>query len=271
LVLGAALFALHSLVAGPGSSASDKTIRITDGDVRRLVAAWQLQWRRPPSGDELANLLDDHVREEILYREALALGLEQNDQIIRRRLAQKMQFLSEDAAEDRQPTRAELQTFFEENAERFRQPARTTFTHVYYSPDQRGARALEDAKRDLERLHNGESAGGDPFMLQLRYVDQIASQLASQFGQPFADALFELPAGSWQGPVESGYGLHLLHIDSKTEERPASFEEVEAEVRAAYLDQARREANESFYERLRASYTIETDPEVSFVAAERRP
>lgn len=267
LALGGLLFALHALVAAPGFAPHDKTIRITDGDLRRLVAAWELQWRRPPTSEELANLLDDHVREEILYREALALGLDRDDLIVRRRLAQKMQFLSEDTAADQQPTSADLRALFEQNPERFRPPMRTTFTHLYYSPDKRGGQVRKDADRDLLRLQAGVSVAGDPFMLQPRYVDHTAEQVAGVFGPSFASALFDLPAGSWQGPVESGFGLHLVRVESKTDDRLPTFEQAKPDVRTAWLEQARRDANETFYQRLRDSYAVETDPAVAELAA----
>ena len=266
VALGGLLFALHAFVAGPGPASADKTIRITEGDVRRLSAAWELQWRRPPTSEELTNLLREHLREEILYREALALGLDRDDSIVRRRLAQKMEFLSEDTAAEQQPTESQLRQFYEAHAGRFRQPAAATFTHLYFSPDQRGESAQSDALRALAQLQAGEPARGDPFMLELRYSDRNAEQIASLFGPAFANAVLSLPVGPWHGPVQSGYGLHVVRIESRTDAAALSFVEAKADVRAAWLEQAGVEANELLYQRLRRGYSIEKDPSLSEIA-----
>ena len=268
LALGALLFVLHAAVAPSGLADSDKTVRITQGDVRRIAAAWELQWRRPPTENELANLLREHVREEILYREALALGLDRDDSIVRRRLAQKMEFLSQDTATEQEPTEAQLREFFDAHGEQFRTPANATFSHIYFSPDKRGPDVRQDAAQALTRLRAGESIPGDPFMLQSRYAERTEEQIAGLFGQAFAESVFDLPTSSWQGPVESGYGLHLVRVEAKNEARPTSFNGAEADVRAAWFEQARSEANDLLYRRLRQDYSIETDPSVSEIASE---
>ena len=264
LALGLLLFVVHAFVSGPSSWETDKTIRISEGDVRRLTAAWELQWRRPPSKDELTNLIREHVREEILYREALALGLDQDDSIVRRRLAQKMQFLSEDMAAGEEPSKEELERFFEQHRDRFKTPATATFTHIYFSPDKRSKRVGADAEQALEQLRAGAKATGDRFMLQKHYAEQVAGL----FGASFAEDLFALPAGSWQGPLKSGYGLHLVRVENRTEARLPSFQEAQAGARAAWADENRREANDRLYERLREDYRIEIGAGVTDLASE---
>ena len=268
LALGLLLFVVHAFVADPSSWETDKTIRISEGDVRRLTAAWELQWRRPPSKDELTNLIREHVREEILYREALALGLDQDDSIVRRRLAQKMQFLSEDMAAGEEPSEAALQRFFEQHPDRFKTPATATFTHIYFSPDKRGAHARADAEQALKQLKFGANATGDRFMLQKHYAARSAEQVAGLFGASFAEDLFALPVGSWQGPLKSGYGLHLVRVENRTEASLPLFQEAQVDARAAWVDENRREANDRLYERLREDYRIEIGAGVTDLASE---
>lgn len=259
LVLGGTFFVLYWAVGGSQSAASDRTIRLAEGDVQRLAAAWQLQWSRPPSVEELTNLVKEHIREEIFYREALALGLDQDDSIVRRRLAQKMQFLSEDVAEQQEPSDDELQKFFAENSERFEIPARVTFTHIYFSTDKRSDRARNDAKEALEAIEGGaDPAGiGDRFMLQNHYAARSKDDIAGMFGAAFAEVLFEIRSEGWQGPVQSGYGLHLVRVEQRIEALKPAWEKVRADVSSAWSDENRRTANDKLYEKLRAEYDID--------------
>ena len=256
LAIGGLVFIINGLVSGPSSPETDKTIRISEGDIRRLSAAWEMQWRRPPTQQELANLVNEHVREEILYREALAMGLDRDDSIVRRRLAQKMQFLSEDTADSEEPPHAEIEEFFEENRKRFEAPSRVTFSHVYFSPDKRGGQAEADAQQALQSAQ----PTGDRFMLQSRYAERTRDDIAGLFGLAFADDLFELAEGDWEGPVESGYGVHLVRIEKKVEAVAPKLADVQDEVRTAWSDEHRRNANDRLYERLREDYEIEIDP-----------
>ena len=153
LALGAALFLLYGLVSDDRRDAQNQLL-VTQGDIRQLADTWQMQWRRQPTSAELRGLVEAHIKEQILYREALAMGLDQDDTIVRRRLAQKMEFLAQDIASWVEPTEEELETFLAENPELFRTPVEVTFTHVYVSPDARGASAREDAEALLTILNN---------------------------------------------------------------------------------------------------------------------
>ena len=188
---------------------------VSAAKVENLAGLFERTWRRPPTQAELDGLIADHVKEEILYREALALGLETDDIVIRRRLRQKMEFISEDVAPPAEPTEAELQAFLDEHAERFRSPSRLSFAQVYLSPDRRGEDAWSDAERLLVTLDAGKSdpAGmGDPFLLEQDYRDLATPDVERLFGQAFAARVAEFPVGRWSGPVESGYGLHLVLV-----------------------------------------------------------
>jgi peptidyl-prolyl cis-trans isomerase C len=265
LLLGAGIFALNAWL-GRGNDAS-RTISIDAGDVTRLAEVWQRQWGRPPSGDELHGLVEQQIREEILYREAVALGLDKDDVIIRRRLAQKLEFLAEDLAADAQPTPADLDAFFAAHPERYREPPRLTFSHLYFSRDRHGAQTDARAASALDKLHQDPAldaaavrALGDPFMLQSEFADRTPTELDRLFGGDFGARVAALPAGTWQGPLASGYGLHLILVTNRTDARLPALGEVRDAVERDYIDAKRRDANATFYEQLRARYRIDIAP-----------
>jgi hypothetical protein len=263
LVAGAVLFAVHRLLHPPADGpAASHRIEVTEDDLRQLSLAWVAQGRPRPTPEQMRSLVESRIREEILYREALALGLDRGDTIVKRRMAQKMEFLAEDLSALHEPPTGELRAWFEGNAERFALPPRATFRHLYFSPDRRGTRARDDAARALEQLAGkpaerpGRVALADPFMFQDYYGDRAFDELAAAFGRPFAEALFELPPGSWRGPIESGYGWHLVFLDSLTPSRLPAFEEVESDVRSAWVAAQREAFKRRAYEEMRTRYEV---------------
>jgi parvulin-like peptidyl-prolyl isomerase len=207
-------------------------------------------------------LVENKVQQENLYREALAMGLDKDDEIVKRRMAQKMHFLAEDVAAAREPTTAELEAWFEKNSAQFAQPPRLSFRHVYFSTDRRGARARDDAQQALARLAgqpvDAKLAGSlaDPFMFQDYYRDRAPEFLGKEFGPPFALAVATLAPGSWQGPIESGFGWHLVFVDTAIPGRIPAFEEVEPDVRTAWLGEQKERARDEAYSAMRTKYTV---------------
>jgi peptidyl-prolyl cis-trans isomerase C len=263
LALGAAMFVVYgALNPGSGRPEGSKRIDLTTDDLRQLEIAFAAQWNRPPTPEEAAGLVDIRVREEVLYREALALGLDKEDTIVKRRMVQKMEFLSEDLANAREPTTEELKAWFQKNSQRFALEPRATFRHLYFSPDARGRNVREDAAQALQKLAGepedspAAAALADRFMFQDYYGDRSPEQLAKEFGQKFARALFQLKPGSWQGPIESGFGWHLLWIDSVTPSRVPAFEEVETDVRDAWTQDWHEEVQREAYDTMRAQYQV---------------
>jgi hypothetical protein len=258
VVLGAGLFLLFGVV---GESAEERPDRIvvSAAKVENLAELFERTWRRPPTREELDGLIEDHIKEEILYREALALGLDVDDIVIRRRLRQKMEFISEDVAKLVAPTEAELQAFLAEHADRFREPLRISFAQVYLSPDRRGQGAWSDAERLLVGLDTGRSdpaGAGDPFLLERDYRELAARDVERLFGGAFAARVVELPVGRWSGPVESGYGLHLVLVHERRSARLLDLAEVRDAVANEWGALRREEANRAFYEALRANYEV---------------
>ncbi len=263
LFLGGLLLAVNAYVQrGRGGVESSRQIYLTLDDLRAMDVYFQSQWRRQPTPEEFRALVESKVREEVLYREALALGLDKDDTIVKRRMAQKMQFLAEDVAAAHEPTTAELKAWFERNGDKFTLPGRVTFRHLYFSVDRRGQHARDDAVRALEKLAGqpedakGAAALADPFMFQDYYGDRTPEALAKEFGPGFAQTVFRLKTGLWQGPVESGYGWHLVFVDANIPGRLPAFEEVESEVKTAWLGVQKADAWQKAYDVMRAKYTV---------------
>ena len=263
LLLGAFLFAADRYMQPvSGGTPSLKQIQLSLDDLSQMVMLFQSQWRRDPTAQELARLVEDKVQEEILYREALAMGLEKDDTIVKRRMAQKLRFLAEDVAAAREPEKAELRSWFEKNNAMFAQPSRLSFRHLYFSPDRRGERAREDAAKALVKLAGQPQDAklatslADPFMFQDFYRDRVPEYLGKEFGPQFAQAVAKLPPGSWQGPVESGLGWHLVFVDTVIPGRVPAFEEIEPDVKTAWLGEQKTQAWEKAYKAMRAKYTV---------------
>jgi peptidyl-prolyl cis-trans isomerase C len=262
LLLGVALFAVNTYFKGDSGSDTSKQIVLSLDQLKQLETYFEAQWRRPPTAQEFDAMVENRVQEEVLYREALALGLDKDDTIVRRRMAQKMRFLAEDVAAAHEPSHEELATWFDAHKETFALPSRIAFREVYFSPDRRGANAHDDAVKALAKLRDQPidtplgSKLGDPFMLQDYYSDRTSEQLGKDFGPPFATALFKLPQGSWQGPIESGFGWHLIFVEWITPGRIPALEEVEPDVKTAWLADQKQRAWQKAYDAMRAKYTV---------------
>jgi hypothetical protein len=260
LLIGAAIFGVYVAVGDAPVSEPENRITVAASHIERLRALWQRQWQRPPTPEDLRGLIEEHVRVEVLYREALALGLDRDDTVVRRRLAQKLEFLTEDVAALRDPTDAELAAYFEANRERYRTPARISFTQVYFNQDRRGGAAHQDASLALASLRAGSptaaSSYGDGSMLDDAYWEKTPPEIEAAFGRDFAAAVFAHEPGTWFGPVSSGYGLHLVRIDERTAGRLPALSEVGTIVRTDWSYEQRRQANEAIYQRLLDRYTV---------------
>jgi hypothetical protein len=262
LALGALVFALHAAVSPDRESTGPKRIAVTAADIEHMKVLWSKQWQRPPTPQELRGLIDDHIRERVLYREALALGLDQNDTILRRRLAQKMDFLIADLTLPAKPAEEALRAYYRDNEERYLEPLRVSFTHVYFSPDQRGDRVRMEARAALATLRSLQADAshaaeyGDRLTLRARYDNTSIDAIARDFGKDFAAGLGQLALRRWEGPIASGYGMHLVYVSGMEAERLRSFEEARQQIQNDYLFDLRRETNDIAYRKLREGYEI---------------
>ena len=266
LVLGVALFALSALLGDRGNDGSDQRIDMTATEIEWLARNWEARWQRPPTETELRGLVDDYIRQEVLYREALKMGLDRDDEIIRRRMVQKIEFLTEDLAAQAQATEAQLQAYYQENLDKYKLPERRSFTHIYFNIDQRGDAVVQAAEETLAQLlASPASAGyaelGDRFMLPHDYAAQSEAEVARQFGQRFAAALFEVEPMEWQGPVLSGYGLHLVRVTEVWEGSLPELDMVRSDVLRDYSTELRDQVREAMFSGLATQYEISIDEE----------
>ena len=265
LVIGALLFAVQALVSDRRASAESNRIEVTAMEVGLLADRWTRQWNRPPTEQELRGLVEDYVRQEVLYREALTLGLDRGDEVIRRRLVQKYEFLTEDLAAQLEPSDAALQTYFQENRERYRFPERRSFRHVYFNLDERGEAGVAEAEAALVDLRAAPIAAsrerrlGDPFMLSYEYRANSPQEVEREFGRRFAEAVFQLEPGGWQGPVLSSYGLHLVIVTDVQESSLPTLDQVMGYVLADYQREVRERAQDQVLAGLMQRYEVEID------------
>ena len=245
----------------------------TEANIDQLINLWERKWQRLPSQQELQGLIEQQIREEVFYREALAMGLDKNDMVVRRRMSQKMEFISNDLASMAEPDDTQLQAYLDKHSEKFAVPGRISYSQVYLDASKRGEQAYSDAEALLSELSQSTvdvdvSMNGDSFMGGYRFSDETDFGVRRIFGEAFAQRLFELPVGEWTGPVESGYGLHLVRIDSRTDSRAPSLEQVRDKVRVEWLAEQQRKTNDLLYAELRKRYqiTIEGTAAPSFSA-----
>ncbi len=259
LIGGALIYALYGLFADDPMVAPDRVV-VEERHIDSLVASYQRTWMRPPTADELDALIQDFVDEEILVREGLSLGLDRDDPVIRCRLRQKMEYLHADLAVQQKATDAELAAYLSENQERFEEPARLSFRHVFVSPDVESPAAWRRANELLGKLEAGisdASVAGDSTLLPESMVKASERDIGSVFGAGFAEDVFALSGDDWSGPVASSYGLHLVRVGERVAARKLQLEEARREVERDYETTQRAEANRRFLRELRERYEVE--------------
>jgi len=258
--LGTCLFLAHAAV-GNAPDTSRGRIVVTRGQIEQLAAAFARTWQRPPTRVELDGLVEDWIRTEVAYRQARALGIDGDDVVVRRRLRQKLEFLTEDVTQAA-PSDEELRAYMAAHADVFRTPARLTFSQIYLSPERR-ADAAADAGALLARLADERDLDarelGDPLLVPHELVDAAPSEVASVFGNAFADAVATAPVGCWSGPVESGYGIHLVFVRQRIAGGMPTLEEARSTVEREWQSARRTRVLDDAYARMRARYEIVVD------------
>ncbi|HEU4381950.1 MAG TPA: peptidylprolyl isomerase [Anaeromyxobacteraceae bacterium] len=260
LLLGAALFAVHAWLNRGVRSDAPRQVRIGQSDVQWLEETWARQWQREPSRDELRGLVTEFLKEELLAREAREMGLDQNDPYLRRRLAQKVEFLVQDASRLAEPTEDDLRRFHAAHPELFLDEARISFQQVYFRRERR-----DQAMAALSRL----AAGADPkglgdrlSLLEPELRDLPEQAVAAQLGPGFAREVLALPPEAWRGPIESGYGLHLVRVTGRSPARQRDLEAARELVAERWRDERQREANERYFAGLLRKYDVVVDESV---------
>ncbi len=268
LLIGAGLFLLFAWRGGPAtqpggpSVAQSTTIVVTQGQIEHMAAQFARTWQRPPTEQELKGLIDDHVRDEISYREATAMGLDRDDATIRRRMRLKLETLNEDIAAAMTPTEQDLQTFLEQHQKSFLEEPQAAFRQVFLNPDRRGARIEADARKLLARLRAaGPDADladfGDPLMsLSDDLPLSPVSEIGRIFGEKFSRTVVEIEPGQWQGPVLSGYGLHLVYVTERRPARLPKLAEIRDRVEREWVFARKKDMQEAMYKKLGERYTV---------------
>lgn len=246
----------------PATGEEQRRIVINDGDIAQLRASWYRQWQREPTLQELRGLMENHVRNEVLYREALARRLDEDDQVVKMTMVRKMEFLGETQTEAADPTEEEIEAYYALAKERYRRPGAASFAQVFINRDDRGEQAEAIAREVLSRLQGSHpdsldlSAVGDPIMLETYYRDLSEQQIANAFGADFAEQVLQLEAGTWQGPVPSGYGLHLVYLLDKEASVIPDWRSVRAEVEEDLRREAVEASKELFYTEILRNYQV---------------
>jgi plasmid stabilization system protein ParE len=268
VIAGAVLFGAYALLSrGEDSAAANKPnqIRIGQGEVQWLSETWMLQRQREPTHEELRGLVAEFLNEELLAREAREMKLDESDTIVRRRLAQKLNFLIEGTLRRSEPAEADLQRIYETHPERFRTGARVSFTHVYFNPAQRNDTVSDanNALADLSRSGRGPTEPmGDRFLLPSEFREESEQTVTGAFGPEFARTLFALKPEVWSGPIASGYGVHLVRVSALRHEQLRPFSDVRAQLLEEWRYDQEKTAKARYLTELRKKYDVVMDDSV---------
>lgn len=262
LLIGAGIYALYGVLGEDSDAGDDRSIVVTAADIDALAGQWERMWNRPPTEDELAGILRQHVRVKILHREALAMGLDSGDLVIERRLAQKVEMLASSLATPPEPPEENLRAWYAANPDAFKVPDRYTVSQVYFNPEDHPGTLEDDVLALLERLNGLDGPPpdigelGDRLMLENHYADVTALDLRKIFGSDFADEVLLLQPGRWQGPILSGYGVHAVMIWRVKRTEAPSFELVRDQISEQLMAKQIDERSERFIENLVSRYEV---------------
>lgn len=277
LLIGAALFLLYGWrgnsvsVAGGQTGTPVSQIVVTQSSIEQMKAQFEKTWQRMPTPEEEKAFVEDLVRNEIYYREALAIGLDRDDEVLKRRLRQKMEFIFEDIGSITEPKDDELKAFMNKKQEKYRLDPQVAFKQVYVSSYKRGKSADDDARQILAELNRGVSPDtvGDATMLEPEVRLSPLWDIKKQFGDEFGKSLLDLKPGVWAGPIKSGYGLHLVLVKKRLGGRLPDLKEVREVVKRDCLIEKQKELKDAAYAKIRERYvvTVEKPKPASLAAA----
>ncbi len=262
LFLGGLIYLAYALVTPQSEEDNSRTILVSASRVQWMQDSWQKRWNRLPTKQELDGIIQQYIKETVLYNEAIKMGLDKDDGVIRRRLAQQVEFLAKDLVVYTPPAQADLEKYYKEHLDQYKPDVSYSFTQVYFDPDKRGESTLDDANKVKEKLvaqasmlQNVEGLGDD-YMKANYFEANTPMEIRKNFGSGFAESLMELEAGKWHGPVLSGFGTHLVFVNEIVSPPVPPFDEIKARVLEDWIEQKRESLNEEFYEALEDYYTI---------------
>jgi len=257
MILGSALFGLFSIANNQGPS--DKTIVVTEGKLKQLHALFEKTWQRSPSEAEQVALLNEYIREEVLYREGLDRGLDEDDTVIKRRIRQKFEYFLEGISEQSDPSDDALTAYMQEHKAVFTKPSAYSFRQVYVNPQTHGTNTsviIEKLKGALTKQDMDASQLGDHTLLQHANGQLDEQKITLAFGGKFLTQLSALEPGQWQGPLESTYGLHMVIIDQQTDGTLPALDEIRDKVRIEWENSVRENARDIYFTTLESEYEI---------------
>jgi peptidyl-prolyl cis-trans isomerase C len=241
----------------------DKSLLVvSNNEIEMLEISWESRWNRPPTPEERDGIIGKYIEDRVLYKTAIEMGLDKDDQVIMGRMVQKLKFLGNDLIRPAQPSEQDLVTYYEKHKEEYIPEEMITISHIFFDPDKRDEQTLPDADKALQALRSrGEfdgdlSAYGDAFMLQNYYPDRTALEIRKLFGSGFTESVFELEPDTWHGPVLSGYGTHLVYIHNHQKSELPAFEIVREEVKSDWMEEMQKKLNDRYVESLMARYEI---------------
>ena len=246
---------------GFNSEKNSKDIYISDAELASLLSAWQSQVGRPPSDEEIVNIINNFVQEEILYREALLLGLDQEDRIIKRRLAQKITFLKQETIPN-EPSQEDLKKFFQHNKNNYFVPTTYSFSHHYFSKETDAQERANKAFKDFQM--EGAALKGDPFFLGKNFYQNSGDEIKKNFGEVFFRIIEELPVNEWSGPHSSAFGEHLVFLKDVSKGFLPPLEKVISRVQQDFLKQAQDEALAKYINEISSEYNVVLSPNYKF-------
>jgi hypothetical protein len=266
-LIGVCLFALYGRIA-PDIRSGERIV-VTSAMVNGLARQHEARWMRPPNAEELAGIVEAHVRDEVLYREGMALGLERDDPVIKRRVRQKLELMSEEELSLAAPTDAELAAYLGRNTARFTRPALVSFEQIFFS----AAVPAAQVERNVAAARAALARGADPARLGQATLLPASAELVSvelvarDFGTAFAEQLATLPEGKWTGPVASALGVHLVKVSARTAVALPPLDEVRQQVAREWENERRERLRAESYRQMRARYEVVIEPALPKAAA----
>ncbi len=265
LLIGAFLFLVFDVVNT--SETESKNIIIDQSDIEQFVSTWEMQWKRKPTVDELTNLLQSNIKQEVFYQEALNMNLDHNDEIIKRRLSQKMEFLSNDLASLTKPTDIELKEYFDKHMDKYLTPYVYSFYQIPFTLDSSGRDYFKKAQSVLKNNPDVTFAvmktKGDRFVFPNEFIETPSHQLAQQLGSDFSNALESVETNVWIGPIDSGFGTHLVLITYREAPKKPEFESVRNEIERDFSYEKEKLVNQAIYNQMKKKYQVVIDIEAS--------
>jgi hypothetical protein len=256
ILIGVVVALVFQAVIGRIDSSKEQIV-VTQIQIQQLAAQFTRTWMRPPTEAELTNLIRSHVRDEIYYREALAMGLNKDDRVIRQRMRQKLELLMDEVSSLRIPSDAELTRYLQSNSDRYRIDPRISFVQVYLNTDEH-----KDIKADAARILTQLRAGADPAtvgdraILGYRFERESKREIARTFGEQLAEQVVKIEPGSWVGPIYSTLGAHLVFVSEHIEGRLPELSEVRAEVERDWRAEQRQKDRDAVFEELLDEYDV---------------